>query len=208
MQIVVMAKAPDAGRVKTRLCPPLTMQQAAMLAEAALVDTLAAALACGADHVVLALEGQPGPWLPPAVDVIPQHGDTFDERLANAWADAGAPALQIGMDTPQVTPELLAASCRQLERSASGAVLGLAADGGWWALGLRQVHPHAVLGVPTSLTETGRLQLARLRAIGLDPEPLPTLRDVDEIGDAVAVAAASPSSRFARCFRSLTDRAA
>jgi glycosyltransferase A (GT-A) superfamily protein (DUF2064 family) len=208
MRIVVMAKAPVAGRVKTRLSPPLTMQQAAELAEAALVDTLEAALACGADGVVLALDGQPGPWLPPGVEVIAQRGDELDERLAGAWADVAAPAIQIGMDTPQVTPELLAAAGQRLERSRSGAVLGLATDGGWWALGLREVRPDAVLGVPTSRLDTGHRQLVRLTALGLAPDLLPVLRDVDEIDDAIAVAAVAPATRFARCLRAVHERAA
>lgn len=70
--------------------------------------------------------------------VIGQRGDGFADRLANAHADAGLrfarqPVLQIGMDTPQVTAELLAECARRLLEAP--AVLGLARDGGWWALG-------------------------------------------------------------------------
>ena len=107
MPIIVMAKAPVPGRVKTRLCPPCTAEEAALVAEAALVDTLAAALASSTDRVVLALDGRPGPWLPAGVDVVSQRGSGFGERLAAAWSEIGGPALQIGMDTPQVTPALL-----------------------------------------------------------------------------------------------------
>src|SRR5690606_23084798 len=62
--LLVMAKAPVAGRVKTRLVPPLSAAEAAAVAEAALADTLEAVAACGAERRVLALDGEPGPWLP------------------------------------------------------------------------------------------------------------------------------------------------
>ena len=62
--LAVIAKAPIAGQSKTRLSPPLTLEQAAVLAEASLVDTLEAVLATRAGRRVLILEGSPGPWLP------------------------------------------------------------------------------------------------------------------------------------------------
>ena len=102
-----MAKAPLPGRVKTRLCPPLTSQQAAEVAASALADTLAAVGACGADRRIVALDGPPGDWLPAGFEVIPQRGDGLAARLQAAWRDAAGPGLQIGMDTPQVTAELL-----------------------------------------------------------------------------------------------------
>ncbi|MFN2507027.1 MAG: DUF2064 domain-containing protein, partial [Acidimicrobiales bacterium] len=99
-----MVKAPVAGQVKTRLCPPCTPAEAAALAAAALADTLAAVAACGATRRILALSGEPGPWLPPAFEVVAQCEGGLDRRLAHAWAVAGGPGVQIGMDTPQVTP--------------------------------------------------------------------------------------------------------
>jgi glycosyltransferase A (GT-A) superfamily protein (DUF2064 family) len=105
--LLVIAKPPLPGRVKTRLVPPCTPRQAAALAEAALADTLQAALAVPARRRVLVLDGEPGPWLPPGFDIIPQCGGGLDERLAGAFAAAHGPALLIGMDTPQLTPRLL-----------------------------------------------------------------------------------------------------
>ena len=102
-----MAKEPRPGRVKTRLCPPCSPDEAAAVAEAALADTLAAVAACGAARKILALDGEPGPWLPPGFEVVRQRGADFNQRLAAAWSDAGGPGLQLGMDTPQVgAPEL------------------------------------------------------------------------------------------------------
>src|ERR1700753_3823247 len=64
VHVLVMAKEPIPGRGKPRLSPPCTPQEAAALAAAALADVLAAATTCGADRVVLALDGRPGAWCP------------------------------------------------------------------------------------------------------------------------------------------------
>jgi glycosyltransferase A (GT-A) superfamily protein (DUF2064 family) len=106
--LLVIAKEPVPGRVKTRLVPPGTPRQAATLAEAGLADTLHAVLAAAARRRVLVLDGEPGSWLPPGFDVVPQCGGGLDERLAAVFAAVPGPALLIGMDTPQLTPGLLA----------------------------------------------------------------------------------------------------
>jgi len=73
--LIVLAKEPVAGRVKTRLQSEFTAQEAAALARASLVDTLGAVLAARASRRVLALEGDPGPWLPAGFTVAGQRGD-------------------------------------------------------------------------------------------------------------------------------------
>jgi hypothetical protein len=200
-QVMVMAKEPVPGRVKTRLTPPYTPAEAAGLAEAALADTLAAVASAGMARRVLALAGSPGPWLPPGFDVIGQRGGGLDERIAWALADARAscpaPLILIGMDTPQVTPALLAAAAGPLVSGAADASFGMAQDGGFWLLGLRDIDPALVLGVPMSRPDTGARQLARLHAAGLRVLPLPELTDVDTAAAAEQVAAAAPGSRFA-----------
>lgn len=198
MHVLVMAKQPLPGRVKTRLCPPLDPAGAAEVAAAALADTLEAVAACGADRRVLALDGRPGPWLPPGFEVVAQRGGGLDERLEAAWADAGGPGLQLGMDTPQVDAALLDAA---LDALAAGggrrAVLGPATDGGWWAVGLPRACPGAFAGVPMSTPATGAAQAGRLRQLGLDVAALPELRDIDTADDLEAVAAAAPGTRTA-----------
>ena len=209
--VIILAKEPVPGRVKTRLCPPFTPHQAAGLAEAALADTLHAALACAADNLLLFLDGEPGPWLPKprigqGIGVAPQPGGGLDARIAAAFAAAArrdpGPALLIGMDTPQIEPALLDEALRLLDGEAQ-AVLGPAEDGGFWALGVDSGHNTAawaeqlVLGVPMSVPDTGRIQLRRLREAGLRVEVLPALRDVDTAADAHAAAALIPASRFA-----------
>jgi glycosyltransferase A (GT-A) superfamily protein (DUF2064 family) len=190
--LLVIAKQPAPGRVKTRLVPPCTYEQAAALAEAALADTLHTVRMAPAARRVLVLDGEPGPWLPAGFDVVPQCGGPLDERLAAAFAGARGPALLIGMDTPQVTPDLLT-----VDWEAADAVFGPAADGGFWALGLRVPDPALLRGVPMSTSGTGAIQRARLLSAGLRVAELPQLRDVDTAADAVAVAREAPQSRFA-----------
>lgn len=196
--LLVIAKEPVPGRVKTRLVPPCTPEQAAALAEAALADTLHAVLAAPACRRVLVLDGAPGLWLPPGFDVTPQCSGGLDERLATAFAAVSGPALLIGMDTPQLTPGLLA-----VDWEVADAWFGPAADGGFWALGLRAPDAALVRGVPMSAADTGAVQRARLHAAGLRVAELPRLRDVDTAADAVAVASQAPRSRFAARAREL-----
>lgn len=196
-QIVVVAKEPLPGKVKTRLCPPCTPAQAAGLAAAALADTLEAAGRARAQRRVLLLDGAYEP--PPAWEVTAQHGDGLGARLANGLADTardGFASLLIGMDTPQVTPGLLAGVADGL--SEVDAVLGPAHDGGWWALALRDPHAATILAqVPMSRPDTGELTYRALVRQGLSVALGPVLRDVDTIEDVREVAAACPASRFA-----------
>lgn len=198
-QIVVIAKEPLPGRVKTRLTPPFDPGEAAMLAGAALADTLETVAAVPASRRVIALEGTAGPWLPPGFAVMPQRGDSLDERLAHAFDGAyrswPLPVLLIGMDTPQVTAGLLLAALSSLVTH--DAVFGPATDGGFWLLGLRVPNPALLLGVPMSRSTTGAAQLGRLSAAGLSVAQAPCLTDVDTVEDAVRVAAEAPRSRFA-----------
>jgi glycosyltransferase A (GT-A) superfamily protein (DUF2064 family) len=178
--------------------PPCSYEQAASLAEAALADTLGAVLMTPARRRVLVLDGQPGPWLPPGFDIVPQCAGPLDERLAAAFAAVSGPALLIGMDTPQVTPRLLT-----VDWETADAAFGPAADGGFWALGLRTPDAALLRGVPMSTATTGAIQRTRLRAAGLRVLDLPQLRDVDTAADAVAVARQAPRSRFAARTREL-----
>ncbi|MFE6634981.1 DUF2064 domain-containing protein [Streptomyces tendae] len=190
--LLVIAKEPRPGRVKTRLTPPFTPAEAAALAEAALADTLAAVAATPARRRVLVLDGAPGRWLPPGFDVVPQCAGGLDERLADAFAGCAGPALLIGMDTPQVTPDLLDVDFHDCD-----AYFGPAEDGGFWALGLARPEPALLRGVPMSTPVTGAVQRERLLTAGLRVRDLPPLRDVDTAADARAVAALAPDGRFA-----------
>jgi rSAM/selenodomain-associated transferase 1 len=202
--VIVIAKMPLPGQVKTRLTPPFSPQEAALLARAALIDTLEAVAATPVARRLLALSSpepqSAPPWLPAGFEVIPQRGGGLDERLAGAFTDAyagGMPMVLIGMDTPQVTPELLVDAATPLVSGEADAVLGPAADGGFWLLGLRAPNWSLLRGVPMSRADTGQEQLARLHAAGLRVALMPELTDVDYARDAMRVAASIPESRFA-----------
>lgn len=209
--LIVLAKAPEPGRVKTRLCPPATPAEAADLAAASLLDTIEAVGAVPAADPVVVLTGRLAGAVRSAeltaalrgCRVLPQRGDGLGERIAAAHADTaallpGRPTLLVGMDTPQADVVLLAACLDRLRMPGTDGVLGLAADGGWWAMGLRDPRAaRLVAGVPTSRDDTGERTLRALRDGGLRVGLLPVLMDVDTAADAVTVAAEAPDGRFA-----------
>jgi rSAM/selenodomain-associated transferase 1 len=204
-RLLVLAKEPAPGRVKTRLSPPCTLEEAAAVARAALLDTLDTVLALDLP-TTLVIDGDPGSWVPPGIESVPQRGRGLDERLAAAFEDAGAPGVLVGMDTPQMTPDLLSGAVESLWRVGTDSVLGRAEDGGWWCIGLRRADPAVFLGVPMGTSFTGAVQLRRLRTLGLRCVQLPRLRDVDGFEDAVAVAAGIPGSRFASTVLPIAER--
>jgi glycosyltransferase A (GT-A) superfamily protein (DUF2064 family)/SAM-dependent methyltransferase len=204
--IIVLAKEPVPGRVKTRLQPVFSASQAARLAAAALEDTVSAVRRCRATRRMLAWEGDRASWQE-HFEVISQPPGTLNVRLAAAFAAAVSEpmdrsALLIGMDTPQVTAQLL-----DSDWEGADAALGLSEDGGFWAIGLRYGHPPGLFdGVPMSTSRTGSAQLARLINSGLSVKLLPPLRDVDRPGDADLVATQFPGLLFSRRYAEITSR--
>jgi glycosyltransferase A (GT-A) superfamily protein (DUF2064 family) len=224
-RLLVLAKEPLPGLVKTRLTPPFSPATAARLARAALEDTLdtvlAAAERLAADgsetEPVLVLSGRPWPGLDGRFRIVGQRGGGLDERLAAAFADTAltdtaltdtadgpalaepVPAVLVGMDTPQLSADVLVDAVRLLVAGPpAGACLGLATDGGWWLLGLRRPDPELLLGLPMSQSTTGAATAARLEQAGCAIATLPVLRDVDTADDAALVAElVAPGSRFA-----------
>ena len=209
-QLLVITKAPVPGRSKTRLTPPCSPDQAAAIAAAAVGDTLDAVRATPVQRRVVALDGAPGDLDLTDCTVVAQVEGDLGTRLAAAFAAAmdpePLPTLLIGMDTPQVTPELLGGALEQLLVAGPGtAVLGTAPDGGWWALGLHGAAAAEVLAhVPMSRADTGRLTRAALEDVGLRVLDLPPLTDIDHFPDALAVAAdCPPGSRTHRVVASV-----
>jgi rSAM/selenodomain-associated transferase 1 len=206
-QVLVLAKTPVPGRVKTRLCPPCTPEQAARVAAAALADTLDTVTAARAARRILVVEGDHP--APPGWDRLAQRGGPLGERLANAFADAAAmPTVLVGMDTPQLSTDQLHEAFQLLGRA--GAVLGHAVDGGWWLLGLRDPGDAVVLrDIVTSTPTTGAETESALLRRGLRVARVAALRDVDDAGDARAVAArCAPDGRFAHTVATEVPRTA
>ena len=207
--LLVVAKAPIPGLAKTRLAATLGDVTAADIAAAALLDTLDAVSATPVARRVVAMTGDLALACRSAeiaerlgdFVVVEQRGDDFADRLANAHADAssaaaGLPVLQIGMDTPQVSAELLGRCAADLV--GTDAVLGMARDGGWWVLGVASPSSAQCLReVPMSTPETGAVTLAALRDTGLSVTMVQELADVDTIDDLPGVRrACRPDSRF------------
>ncbi len=193
--LIVLAKRPIAGRVKTRLTPPLTPAEAAQVASASLHDTLDTVSRTPARRRVLAFSGDAEGWAPDGWDVVEQPEGGLDERICAAFDSAGSgSAVLVGMDTPQLQPHHVL----RFRPEEHEAALGLAADGGYWALGLRDASRarEVVLGVPMSTAATGAHQYARLQVAGLDVSLLDTLVDVDVVADLETVLVDAPLGRF------------
>jgi len=208
---LVVAKAPVPGLAKTRLAASLGDRVAADIAAAALLDTLDAVAATPVQARVVAMTGDLDSARASATirsrlesfTVVPQRGDGFADRLANAHIDAAAATgirtvLQIGMDTPQVSAEMLTECAHEL--MGTGAVLGLADDGGWWVLGVSDAAMADCLRtVPMSQPDTGALTLAALWSKGIEVTRVAELGDVDTVADIASVRRmCSADSHFAR----------
>jgi len=195
--LVLIAKETIAGKVKTRLHPALTFEQAATLAAASITDTLRAVEDLPATRRILLFDGQVTPADAADFDVIHQVEGTLDVRLAALFNEVTGPTVLIGMDTPQLTAAMLAPAFEQWPSDVD-AFFGPASDGGFWAIGLDAPAGDLILGVPMSRDDTGRIQLDRLVDAGLNVRMLEELTDVDTIDNAREVAALVPHSTFAR----------
>lgn len=194
--LVIIAKECLPGRVKTRLHPAVSYEQAAELAAASLADTLETGTALAAERRILAFDGVVPPPDSHAFDVVPQVAGDLDERLAAVFDAAEGPTLLIGMDTPQLRSHDLAALFPWPDDA--DFAFGPARDGGFWAIGMREPRGELIRGIPMSRDDTGVRQLERLSSVGGAIRMLPMLTDVDTIVEAHAVAASAPATRFSR----------
>jgi len=190
--LAVMAKAPRAGKVKTRLAPPLTLEEAAALNVCFLRDTTAnIAAVCergGAAGLVCytpvgdeaAFEG----ILPENFALIAQRGDGFGERLLAAAKDIlacgyGAVCL-IDSDSPTMPAGALAMAVRELAREGDRIVLGGSDDGGYYLIGMKRAHAAAFENVTWSTGSVYRETVENVRVAGVELVELPTWYDVDD----------------------------
>ncbi len=210
--VLVVAKAPVPGQVKTRLGAVVGPATAARLAAACILDTLTVCESVFVDQQRrhLAISGAldraiHSRQLREHVDMWTLHaqrGDGFAQRLANAHTDvsraSGLPVVQIGMDTPHLSCEHLAGVAAQVG-DGNDAVLGPAEDGGWWVLAVTEPRfARALRTVEMSTARTYADTRAALEAAGARVVDTVTLRDVDDVEDAAHAAAAAPDTRFAR----------
>jgi uncharacterized protein len=187
--LAVMAKAPRPGKVKTRLAPPLTLEQSAALNICFLRDTAAnIASVEGASGLICytpigdeeAFDG----LLPDTFSLIPQRGDSFGERLLCAAQDIlacgfGAVCL-IDSDSPTLPHSALQAAVHTLAQEGDCVVIGGSDDGGYYLIGLKQAHAAVFDRISWSTASVYRETLERAAEAGLTLVELPLWYDVDD----------------------------
>ena len=210
---MVVGKAPEPGRTKTRLVPPLTATEAADLYRAFLRDTLAFGLSLGWTQVSLVYPPSPdaanvlAQILPPGVALCPQRGRGLGAALTGAFSDYLAAGFQevvlIGSDTPDLPADIVAQASRQL--ATADLTVGPSPDGGYYLIGMRRPHLGVFRDITWSTDRVYRETLARAAALGLRVAPLPEWPDVDRPDDlarlradlAAAAPGVAPATRAA-----------
>jgi rSAM/selenodomain-associated transferase 1 len=195
--IAFMAKASAPGRAKTRLVPPLTFEEAAVLNTAFLQDV--------ADNVQLAARdadrdcriagyaayGPPGSedffrrTLPGAIGLIeawrPNFGDCLLHTIEEIFARGHSSAVVLNSDSPTLPTAFLVETAAALAEPGDRAVLGPSSDGGYYLLGLKTAHRHMFENIAWSTEQVAKQTLERAREIGLDVHRLPVWYDVDDV---------------------------
>lgn len=195
--LCIMAKAPEAGQVKTRLCPPLSPDDAAELYRCFLLDKIAQAWQVAGVEPVLAYAPTQAAAafeaLAPGFTLLAQRGAGLAARLVavcdELFRDGCDAAILIDSDTPTLPTERLERAAAVMKEDGCDLVLGPSEDGGYYLIGLRRPHPELFEGMRWStsivLEETER----RARALGLSSTRLPAWYDVDTAADLVRLQA-------------------
>ena len=186
----VMAKAPRAGKVKTRLSPPLTLAQTAALNVCFLKDTAENIAGVGAHSHGLICYTPVGDeqafenLLPEDFALIPQRGDTFGERLLAAAQDILACGFVsvslIDSDSPTVPHAAFAQAVEELSKPGDRIVLGPSDDGGYYLIGLKRPHPQPFDRITWSTGSVAEQTRQRCREASLHLVDLPLWYDVDD----------------------------
>lgn len=195
--LAVMAKAPRAGKVKTRLQPPLSAEEAAALNVCFLRDTaenIASVAGEGGAHGLICYtpvgdEAAFDGLLPERFALIAQRGDGFGERLLCAAEDIlscgfGAVCL-IDSDSPTLPASALRAAVIELGREGERVVLGPSEDGGYYLIGMKRAEPRVFERITWSTGSVYTETVERAHEAGLELVELPKWYDVD---DAVTLA--------------------
>jgi len=200
----VFAKQPLAGRVKTRLCPPLSPQQARSLYQVALQETVTRFAASSA-ALVLCCAGRRS-WFTRAFPGVPLYsqgrGDLGSRltRATRAWfAAGGAPVAVAGADSPDLPLTLIEAAFAALESADVAAVA--CRDGGYALLTLRQSVPALFAGIPWSTPEVLAATHRRASELGLRFAVVGDWDDLDDLAALQRLVVRSPSCRTAQFAR-------
>ncbi len=198
--LIIFAKAPIPGHVKTRLCPPLTEDEAATLHGSFVLDTLERArtaavklklpmdrfVACSPSSALVffkIMEERQG------VQLIDQEGEDLGARMSRAFETMFAQGYQrvliVGTDVPTLPPDHYRQALQHLQQH--DLVLGPAVDGGYYLIGLRKAAPALFADIPWSSDRVLALTHERAERAGLSRMELPPWRDVDTIDDLKAL---------------------
>lgn len=191
--LAVMAKAPRAGKVKTRLQPPLSAEEAAALNVCFLHDTAeniaTVASECGAHGLICYTpagdEAAFDRLLPEGFALIAQRGDGFGERLMYAAEDIlscgfGAVCL-IDSDSPTLPSSALCAAVAELARPGERTVLGPSEDGGYYLIGMKRAESRVFERITWSTERVYAETVERVHEVGLELIELPKWYDVDDV---------------------------
>ena len=190
--LIIFAKRPVAGQVKTRLSPPLSPEEAAGLYACMLRDVIAKAGGFAGIAPLLFYQDEPAAaaWFRrafPHMALFPQEGADLGERMANAFRLAFAlghrTVVIIGSDSPDLPVEYLRQACRLLEEGDAEAVFGPSEDGGYYLLGMKRLWPELFTGIEWSTAAVLAESLARGAAAGIRTALLPSWHDVDTAED-------------------------
>ncbi|HEX8256863.1 MAG TPA: TIGR04282 family arsenosugar biosynthesis glycosyltransferase [Allosphingosinicella sp.] len=186
MRILIFAKAPVAGAVKTRLIPALGAEGAAKLARTMLIETCREAVAAEVGPAELCLAGDRAciPELPEGVALSDQGEGDLGARLWRAAERAGPPLLLIGTDCPGLDRGRLRSAAEALRQH--DAVLHPTEDGGYALLGLNRLDPSLFTDVAWSTASVAGTTIGRIEGLGWSVFLSETLRDIDEPVDLVA----------------------
>jgi len=189
IRIVIFAKAPVTGKVKTRLIPKLGAESAARLAHKMLLETYeqAASVSLARTELCVSPAASHPDWqrLLPAAELLGEQGEgDLGKRLARTAERVigdGEAVVLIGTDCPGMTTDRLERACRDLETH--DAVIHPAYDGGYALLGLNRFDASIFSGIAWSTPSVARDTIGRIGALGWTLHISETLRDIDEPGD-------------------------
>ncbi|HJX74266.1 MAG TPA: TIGR04282 family arsenosugar biosynthesis glycosyltransferase [Candidatus Deferrimicrobiaceae bacterium] len=207
--LILLAKAPIPGQVKTRLCPPLTGKEAAVLYACLLEDTAAEMARLRRVHRYLFFSppGSEGFFRRDPFSVfepLPQSGGNLGERMANAFRTAFergfARAVLVGADCPVLSASLVRAAFRELSSSA-GAVFGPSDDGGFYLIALSSNAPSLFRGVDWGTASVLSEVSLRCRTAGIPYALLPPGFDIDTVDDVTALARRVRARSSPACLR-------
>ncbi len=188
--IIVMAKVPIPGTVKTRLQPHLSSDQCAALAKAFLLDAITKSKTV-CQNVILAYSPPEKinvlrEFLPARNVLIEQTGGDLGQRMCNAFQFAFAQnpdsVVLIGTDSPTFHAEFIESAFDFLE-SKIDVVLGKTADGGFYLIGLKTLHEKIFERVSWSTAATFAQTAANISRLNLRLRQIPDWYDVDEPAD-------------------------